>query len=123
MKIDAQKFTVNGSDKDWTTQKFVLWFGACSPTKLLVYANSCDAAVEECAGWIEDHAPGLFCDELVKEEYEGRIAAGDTHATAQREAEVDCTILDRGHYLSSEEWGIVAENPDRAQLAEIFGEA
>ena len=121
MKINAQKFTVNGSDQDWTHNRYVLWFGACAPTKLLVYANSLESALDECAGWIEDNAPGLFCDDAVADEYEGRVAAGDSVETAQEAAEVDCTVLDRGHYLSSEEWGIHAENPTRGQLAEIFG--
>ena len=37
---------VNPSDKSWTHQSYLLWFGACGATYTLVYANGLDDALE-----------------------------------------------------------------------------
>ncbi|MEO7221615.1 MAG: hypothetical protein ABIY37_04005 [Devosia sp.] len=37
-----------------------LWFNQCAPTRLLVWADGLEAALELCAGWLADNAPGTF---------------------------------------------------------------
>jgi hypothetical protein len=71
---------------------------------------------------IVDHAPGLLADEQVNEEYARLIAEGMSEEDAQEEATIDTTCAGNcGNYLNSWEWGIVAEDPTRAQILEIQG--
>lgn len=112
MKIEI----VNPGDKSWTKHRYILWFGVCGPTTLLVWANSLDDALEECGDWLHDHAPGHFCDEQVNEEYQAALAEGLSEEDAYERATEDTTTLDSGHYLPSWEWGILAEDPTRAEL-------
>ena len=122
MRINAAKWTVNGSDQQWSRHSYVLWFGCpMAPTKLLVYADSLDSALEECGYWLEDNAPGVFCNDMVSEEYQNAIDAGKSEEEADELATIDVTILDRGNYILSYEWGMVAEDPTREELAQIFG--
>ena len=65
MKITA----VNSSDRDWTKHRYLIGFGAYGWTVLMVWADSLDDAMDECADWCDIHAPGLLCDDEVKEEY------------------------------------------------------
>lgn len=113
---------VNGSDRDWTRHRYILSFGAYGETLLMVWANSLDDALDECVDWIADNAPGLLADEQVAEAYNEAIAAGKSEEDAQAEAETDTTCAgNAGHYLLSYEWGIVAEDPDRATILDIQG--
>ncbi len=113
---------VNGSDRTWTRHRYILAFGAYGWTRLMVWANSLDDALEEAGDWIEEHAPGLFCDEQVREAYEEALTEGKSEEEAQEEAEVDTTSVCSGnHYLLSWEWMILAEDPSRAQVLELMG--
>lgn len=106
---------------------FVLWFDAYGATRLHVYADNIEDALDECVDWIADHAPGLLADDAVFSEYtrllEERKENGDdtsdesVQEACQVEAEVDTTIAgNSGHFLHSREWGIVFEDPTATQL-------
>lgn len=98
-------------------QKFVLWFGpAFAPIRLMVWARSLEAALDECVSWLEDHAPEVFCDDYVAKEYRRFREEGKSEEEARELAEQDTTICDGGHYIASEEWGIIFENPTRKEL-------
>lgn len=123
---------VNPSDKDWTRQRYVLWFGAYGSTRLVVWANHLEDALDEAVDWIEEHAPGLLADEQVREAYVEALAEAaangedpedeDMIAAAQQVAERDTTCAgNHGRYINSWEWGIVAENPTRADILELQG--
>jgi hypothetical protein len=108
---------VNPGDRSWTRQRFILAFGDMGWTKLLVWANSVDDALDEAVDWIEDHAPGLLCDDEVTEAYEAAIAEGKSEEEAMAEATVDTTCAgNHGRYLNSQHWTIWAENPTREQI-------
>lgn len=106
----------NERRRGYAYPQWILAFGAYGWTQVMVSARTLDDALETCADWIADHAPGLFCDEQVAEEYRAAIAEGLSEEAAQERAEQDTTSVDCGHYLLSYEWTIVAENPDRATL-------
>jgi hypothetical protein len=113
---------VNPLERHNTTNRFVLHFGAYGWTRLLAYADNLEDALDECVDWIAEHAPGLLADDTVAEEYERLIAEGMDEDEAREEAEVDTTIAgNAGHYLNSWEWGILAENPTRAELLALAG--
>lgn len=90
---------------------------------VLVYAkpDRWDTVQELVAGWCEDNAPGLFCDDYVNGEYARLLASGMTSEDALTAATVDTISLDRGHYFSSEDIGI-SEGVSREQLAAAMGE-
>jgi hypothetical protein len=118
---------INPTEKSYHRCAFVLWFGAYGETRLHVYADSLEDALDECVDWAVDHAPGLLADEQVREAYQEalaqRIAAG-ADATdervieeCQQEAEIDTTTAGNGgNYLLSWEWGIALERPSAADL-------
>jgi hypothetical protein len=113
---------VNPTDRDWARHRYVLCFGAYGDTKLCVWANGIEGALDECVDWIADNAPGLLADEAVAEAYKGAIAAGKSEDEAQEEAQVDTTCAgNAGNYLHSWEWGIVAEDPGRATVLALIG--
>jgi hypothetical protein len=126
---------INANAKHWTQQTYVLWFGACSPTLLLVYANSLDDALEECSEWLADNAPGLIMPAwgeehttLVKEACEevglayppsdGADLEADGYYDAQYTAEADLTYTESG-YLTAYDWGIALENPSPKEIADF----
>lgn len=119
MTINAQKFTVNPGDQGYTKndKRFVLWFG---PVKLYAF-GSLEDALEECGEWLEENAPGLLANEQVDEAYQIALAEGWNHDDAWDQAHIDVTSLDCGRSILSYEWGIVAEDPTREELEEIFG--
>lgn len=51
---------INPTCREHYTHSYVLCFGVFDPTRLYVYANSLDDALEECGGWLVEHAPGLI---------------------------------------------------------------
>lgn len=112
---------LNPHDRDWTKHRFVLWFGACGTTRILVWANGLEDALDECVDWLAENAPGHLCDDMVKEEYGSAIADGHTEEEAIAEAEADTTLCDGGHYLLSYEWGIHCEDPSREDILQLQG--
>lgn len=112
---------VNATDRSWTRHRYILWFGAYGTTRLMIYANSLNDALDEGIDWIAKHEPGLLADNQVHEEYNRLIAKGKSEEEAQEEASVD-TICggNAGNYLHSWEWGIVAEDPTRAEIKALM---
>ncbi len=131
---------VNQDDRSWTRHRYVLWFGACAPTRLMVWANSLDDALEEAAEHLAEHAPGLVMKEwgdehktLVAEACAERgitfpvgfekMEDDDTSLVSKWEitdqAEADLTRTESG-FLTSYEWGIDLEDPTRAELEEFL---
>ena len=127
------------SDRPWTRHNYVLWFGTCGATYLRVWANDLDSAVEIAAEWLLAHAPGHIMahddpelDVLRKEAAEElqidlevaladmRDGIGSEICVIEEQAFADLTYTESG-YLTSYEWGIVAEDPTRAQLADLYG--
>ena len=118
---------------------YVLWFGTCGTTYVHVYADSLESALEECAGYLADHAPGHLMPfggeehtELLKEACEGHGIAFDPSRfcgvideeadAVLQDAEADLTYTESG-FLTSYEWGIALECPTTAELyAFITGE-
>lgn len=112
---------VNPSDRDWTKHRYVLWFGAYGSTRLMVWANSLEDGLDAAVDWIVDHAPGLLSDDEVEAAYEEALSLGSDEENAQRIATVDKTCAgNASNYLNSWEWGIVCEDPTRAQLEELL---
>ena len=111
---------VNPSDRDWTSQKFVLWFGACGTTRLVCWANSYQDAFDESIDWIVENAPGLLCDESVNEEYNSAIAEGLSIEDAMERAEQDTTTGGNcGNRVNSWENGIALDNPTRKEFTDF----
>lgn len=114
---------VNGNDKSWTKHRYILAFGAYGWTRLMVWANSLDDALDVAIDWIAENEPGLLCDNEVKEIYDQAIADGKNEKTAMKEAEVDTTQAgNESHYLNSWEWSILARDPTRAQILALKAE-
>jgi hypothetical protein len=112
---------VNPSDRDWTKHRYVLWFGAYGWTRLMVWANSLEDALDEAVDWLADHAPGELADESVHEEYNRLIAEGKSEDEAREEAEMDMTCAGNcGNYIPSWEWGLALEDPTRKELDEFL---
>lgn len=139
---------INPSDRDYTSHRYVLWFGACASTHLMVYASSIDDALEECAEWLADNAPGHIMligngndkrdpelDVLLGEACEEAGLAwpipddvdfSDSDAMqpywdAEQQAYADLTQCERG-YLTSYEWGISLEDPTRSEIKAFIAE-
>lgn len=112
---------INRDDRHWTDNKFALWFGPYGETKLVVFSDHLQNALDESIDWLVEHAPGLLCDEQVKEAYEEAIAEGKTEDEAIEIAEVDTVRGGNcGNYIFSHEWGILSENPSKAQIKELI---
>jgi hypothetical protein len=129
--MSAPLTIINPTDRDYTTHRYVLWFGACAPTFLMVYASSLDDALEECAEWLGDNARGLILleghgndtrdeqlDELmadackdaglawpVPDSVEFNSADMQPYWDAEETAYADLTRTERG-FIPSDEWGI-----------------
>jgi len=111
---------LNPTDRDWTKHRYILWFDACGSTRIMIWANGLDSAIDEAVDYLADNAPGLLADADVFEEYNRLIANGMSEEEAQEGAEIDTTCAGNfGHYLNSGEWGIVAEDPSRATVKEL----
>jgi len=107
---------VNPGDKSWARHRYLLTFGVIGPKVLLVWANSLEDALDEAVDWLAEHAPGLLCDEEVREAYQNALARGLSEEDAQTEATMDTTQAgNEGHYLHSWEWTLV-EDPSRSQI-------
>lgn len=114
---------VNPSDKAWTEHRFVLSFGEHRETRLLVWANSLDDALDESVDWIADNAPGHLVDDTVKERYEYLLKEEpdltDECRWERATAETTCAG-NNGHYIDSFEWDILAEDPSRAHMLALL---
>ena len=118
----------NASNKSWTRHRYILWFGACGATYVLVYANSLDDALEEAADWLADNAPGhltthssgelkdLYTESLNdwRQEHEGEPSEEDEWRI-QEDATADLTYTEAG-WLTSYEWGISGEDLTPAEI-------
>lgn len=115
--------------KGWG-RPYILWFGACGPTNILVYANGLEAALEDAAQEIHDRGwLGHFNEPDYKEAFEdlqrdGKIPKGlifeedasnengQYQELIREEAETDLTYTESG-YIADWEWGIVTgSGPD-----------
>lgn len=116
---------INGSDREFTSGRFILWFGACGPTQLMVWANHLEDALDEAVDWLADPEnghTGLLADDAVNGAYRDAIALGLSEEDAIEAAEVDVTIAGNcGNHILSWEWGITAENPTRAEILALQG--
>ncbi len=120
--MQANIIPVNGSDRSFTSHRYVLWFGAYGTTRLMVWADHLEDAFDESVDWIVDNAPGLLCDEQVNEAYQEAEARGLTHDEAFEDAMSDVSMGgNAGHCVLSYEWGIVAEDPTRAEVLAMQG--
>ena len=118
-KIDAR--VANPGDQSWTKNKYVLDFGAYGDTRIIAYANSLDDALDACGDWLIANAPGLLATDAVNDEFTRLKADGATDEAAREAATVDTISIDSGnHYLHAWELALVAENPDRDALCEMF---
>jgi len=126
---------INPNERRWhggrkAPRAFVLWFGGCGATYLHCFADGLEDALERCAAWLVDFAPGhimgLGSDEhtdLCKEAFEdagltwtGEIDWSDAkQSDAIQSAEADFTSTESG-YLTSYEWGISLECPSTEAL-------
>jgi hypothetical protein len=111
---------VNPSDKDGAKHRYIIALGAYGWTKLLVWANSLDKAIELSIDWTADNEPGHLANEAVHDEYQNAIAEGLSEEKAQERAEVDIIQGDHGNCMHSWEINLVVEDPDRATLKEII---
>lgn len=110
-------------DNKHEDKRWLLWAGAVCPETFLVWGDL-DDALDEVGEWAEKHAPGWFCDEAVADEYKRAIAEGLDEESAQQQAEVDTTSMcDGRHYMNSWEWGIVREDPTRAEIIAVRDES
>ncbi len=96
--------------------KWLLWLCQWNPKYILVSGDTFDDALEELGSWVVDNAPEHLIDNIVEEIYQDALARGLTEEEAQQEAELDATLIDGGHYLSSSEWGIELEHPTPEEL-------
>lgn len=125
---------VNPGERDWKLHRYVLAFGTCAPTYLMVWARSLEDGLEEAAEWLAEHAPGHIMEEygeehlaLIREaaeelgvEFEKLSDLDDARRwEVQDAAEADLTRTESG-FLTSHEWSIVAEDPSREELVELL---
>ncbi len=123
--------------------RFILWFGACAPTYLMVWGHLEDA-LEECADWLAENAPGhiMLCgngndtrdpelDTLLEEACREKGLAWpipddcddmQPYWDAEQDAYADLTSTERG-YIPSDEWGIALnEHATRADVKAFIAE-
>lgn len=104
----------NPTDADWTRHRYLFSLGAYGWTRVLVWANDHESALEELADWCELHAPGLFCDDAVKELFAEATTEGYSEEDAWEHAEVD-TIRSEDHWFLAWEVSVI-EDPDRGDI-------
>lgn len=107
----------NPSDASWTRHRYLFWLGAYGWTRVLVWANDHESALEELADWCELHAPGLFCDDAVRELFAEATTEGYSEEDAWEHAEVD-TIRSGDHYFLAWELHVI-EDPTREQILSV----
>lgn len=113
---------VNATDSHWTRNRYIFCFGAYGSTYLMVWANGIECALDVAVDWIAEHKPGILCNDEVKAEFDRYIGLGMSEEDAQEEATEDTTCAgNASDYIRSSEWGIVHENPTRAQILALQG--
>jgi hypothetical protein len=111
----------NPHEKDWVGEGFrdckrwVLWFGACGPTYVLIYSQCLEDALEEAAGFLADRFPGHF----VEPEMEDGLTHDCPDAKEGFPCTCDLTYTESG-YIAGWEWGIAIENASRADLVRFY---
>ncbi len=118
---------VNPSQHDgWMrTHTYVFYFGAYGDTKLMVWGDSLDSALDEAIDWLVDNAPGHIVDvaeeyERLCEEYGPLLLTDEVRQQLQEEAEVDTTCGGNcGNRINSWEWS-VQEDPRPEALKALF---
>lgn len=117
--------------------RYILWFGVYADTRVLVYADSLESALEDAAqelreqGWIGLFTEPDYADALEDLQKEGKIpqdvtweeisACGVIDEVSEKvlsRADADLTYTESG-WIASWEWGIVAEDPSREELLDI----
>lgn len=93
---------VNPGDAGSRRPLFLLWFGAYGSTRVYVWADHFEEALEVAADWLAENAPGVFVDPEYPSGTAEAAAAGD-YSLAE-EAEVDLTYTESG-WIPSWEWG------------------
>jgi hypothetical protein len=112
------------------TQLYGLQFGAYGWTKVLVWSGSLDDALEEAAGWLADHAPGIFVDQenLAELEKEARKEAREENPKADDD-ELDEIVMDTAYtdltytesgYIPSYEWTIGFDSENQGTSSEFY---
>lgn len=87
---------------------------------LLVWARSLEVALDECVDWALENEPGMLCDDEVDAEYHRLLGEGHSPERAYELASVDTTCAGNGgNHIPSEDWSIVAEDPDRETIKAI----
>ncbi len=104
----------NPNDAQWTRHRYLFALGVYGWTRVLVWANDHDDAIEELAEWCETHAPGLFCDDAVHELFAEATTEGYSEEDAWEHAEVD-TIRTESHWFLSWEVSVI-EDPTREEI-------
>lgn len=109
--------------------RYIIALGVYGWTKLMVWADHLEDALDEAGDWIEEHEPGHFCDDQVREAYESLVneepllwLTDEAKEKAWQIAEEDTIQVCSGnHYLHSWEVAILCENPTRKQILQIQG--
>lgn len=126
---------VNPGAHHWTSGRYVLWVGIPHANFYLIYADSLEDAMAELGDYLADYAPSmLISPEEINEAYESAIQdlaeeyrlSPEEVRMNDRLAEIaydkameDLTLLGDNHWIHSDEWGIVAENPSDKRLIAI----
>lgn len=127
--VGPEIILVNPENRDYTRYRgndsrgscFVLCFGAYGWTKLMVWENNLQDALDTAVDWIAEHAPGLLCTNEVNTAHNEAMASGMTEEEAWDSSEIDVTRAGNcGDCISSSEWGISLENPTRAELVDFL---
>lgn len=102
--------------------RYIFALGAYGWTKVMIWADSLDSALDAAVDWCRDYAPGLLANEQRDEAYDDAVRSGLTHEEAWDAAHVNLTIAGNwGDTIRSDEWHIVAEDPSRSEVLAILG--
>lgn len=125
-----QVILTNPTERSHHQHSYVLWFGAYGWTRLHTYADSLDDALESCAAWLAEYAPGLIrrlsdYHDLMKDACEeigipwpstqDDTTRDEQYWQAEERAMVDHTRTESG-WIPSWEWGVALEAPTTEQL-------
>ena len=108
----VRKVAIAGSRHDGDS-RFVFFFQ--QRTYVMAWGRGIDEALDNAFDWIEDYAPGLFCDDECAAEYKRAIEEGCTEDAAYKRSDEGTTHAgNAGHAMRSDDWGFAAnETTDR----------